>query len=49
MSKTFIALFREQVVILYSGFLTSVEFSDGSIYLSCELAPISEFEIIGEL
>lgn len=45
-----LALWKDQAVILICGPLGSiVEFDGGFTYLSCELGPISDFEIIGDI
>lgn len=50
MSKSFVALWRGQVVILHKRlFGSSVEFAFGVEYISCELGPISDFILICEL
>jgi len=47
--KTFVAIYKNKIVILHEWLFTVVEFKNGDKCLSCELGPISDFEIIGEL
>jgi hypothetical protein len=45
-----VALYKGEIVILKLNLLGSqVMFSDESVWMTCEIAPISEFEIIGDL
>lgn len=44
-----VAIFKGEIVILKLNLIGSqVMFQDGSTWMTCEIAPISEFEIIGD-
>ena len=44
-----VVLFKGEIMILKRNLLGSqIMREDGSIWLTCELGPISEFEIIGD-
>lgn len=45
----YVVIFKGELMILKRHYLSSqVMREDGSVWATCELGPISEFEIIGE-
>lgn len=47
--KFYVVMYRDEIMILKPNVLGSqVMKEDGSVWMTCEIAPISEFEIIGE-